>query len=94
MIDKDELQMAICYSDIRNEQNAFLDGIDWFQEKVWHDASEEPNKAGAQILLEQDFYGKRQYQVYIFNSSPFYRDIVGRCNVVRWCYIDDLIREK
>lgn len=94
MTDEEILKAAKSYSDIRNEQNAFLGGIEWFKESLWHDASEEPNKAGAQILLEQDFNEKRQYQVYIFNSSPFYRDIVGRCNVVRWCYIDDLIREK
>ena len=92
MIDKDELQAAKRYSDIRNEQNAFLGGIEWFQNSVWHDASEEPKKAGAQILLEQDFYGKRQYQVYIFNGGAFFRTAVQSCNVVRWLYIDNLIK--
>lgn len=91
MIDKDELQEAKCYSDIRNEQNAFLYGIEWYEENLWHDATEEPKKAGCQILAEQDFYGKRQFQVYIFNGSAFYRDKVHNCNIVRWLYIDDLL---
>lgn len=78
--------------DMLDKKRAFRLGINWFLDGLWHDASEDPKEAGAQILLELEFYGKRQYQVYIYSDLPFYSDIVDNYNVVRWLYIDDLLK--
>lgn len=87
MIDKDELQMALCYSDIRNEQNAFLDGIDWFLDNLWHDISECNNKDFKEVKevlgLDRDGF------LDVRTGAELWAD---QTDYVKWLYIDDLLK--
>lgn len=97
MIGKDELQAAIDLFDIRNEQNAFLGGIEWFVDNLWHETKEHP-KEDTIILFECEFDPSSKYYFYdtarIIDSTDYSEEFVRRYRVRRWCYINDIIDRK
>lgn len=94
MIGKDELQAAKGLFDIRNEQNAFLDGVEWFKDNLWHKPEEHPEE-NTTILFECEFDPNPKYYFYdaarILDSSDYSEDFVKGYKILRWCYINDLI---
>lgn len=92
MIGKDELQAAISLFDIRNEQNAFLDGIDWFVNNLWHSSKEEPlqNKP-LLVLYKKD--GITYHSTYSNREAEELNKFKNIC-ITQWCYIEDLLDRK
>lgn len=78
---------------------AFKDGINWFLDNLWHDASEEPER-DRDILLEyenghpSDVRMRLPYQYEnIYNSlcEKYWSAMVKIEKITRWFYIDDLL---
>lgn len=95
MIGKDELQAAKSLFDIRNEQNAFLDGFDWFVDNLWHKPEEIP-EANTTILYEYppNAESKLCYATMEVIWREYYSQYIAEYPIRRWCYINDLIDRK
>lgn len=95
MIGKDELQAAIDLFDIRNEQNAFLGGIEWFVDNLWHKPEEIP-EANTTILYEYppNAESKLCYATMEVIWREYYSQYIAEYPIRRWCYINDLIDRK
>lgn len=92
MIGKDELQAAKSLFDIRNEQNAFLDGIDWFVNNLWHDSKEEPLKNKPLLVLYKKD-GITYHSTYSNREAEEWNKLKNIC-ITQWCYIEDLLDRK
>ena len=72
-------------------QEAFIEGISWFLDNLWHDASEEP-KDNYDILIESLKGTYTEYATYRHNSAQLWSDFVDRSHTTRWLYIADLLK--
>lgn len=91
MIGKDEFQVAICLFDNKKEQYAFLDGIDWFVNNLWHDDKEEPLKNKPLLVLY-----KKDGITYQSTCSLLEGESWSEFNIsiTKWCYIEDILERK
>lgn len=72
-------------------QEAFIEGINWFLDNLWRDASEEP-KDNYDILIESLNGTYTEYAAYRHNSAQLWSDFVDRSHTTRWLYIADLLK--
>lgn len=66
---------------------SFKDGIEWFKEAIWHDASEEP-KENERIITEFRDNGV-SYELDIpYENWECY---CAFNDILRWCYLSDIL---
>lgn len=92
MIGKDEWQVAEIYSNNKNEQASFLDGIDWFKDNLWHDSKEEPLYNKPLLVLYKK--GGITYHSTYSNRENKEWNKLKNIYITQWCYIEDLIDRK
>lgn len=88
MIGKDEFQAAIGFFDEKYGQYAFLDGIDWFVNNLWHDGKEEPLKNKPLLVLYKKD-GITYQSTYSLHEGESWSEF--NISITKWCYIEDLL---
>lgn len=71
---------------------SFADGVKWFMEAIWHDASEEPELNKKLVVQYTNYMGNIDYEVDI-NDSLLWKDWVMSYRISKWCYIEDILSE-
>lgn len=71
---------------------SFANGVKWFKEAIWHDASEEPELNKKLIVQYTNYMGDIDYEVDI-NDSLLWKDWVMSYRIFKWCYIEDILSE-
>lgn len=69
---------------------SFNDGIEWFKNAIWHDASEEP-KERKYILVQWLYEGRTSYETDRVQSKVRWQYRVAENNIIKWCYIEDIL---
>lgn len=71
-------------------EQGFVDGVYWFIESIWHEASEEPNSDKV-ILFECEDNGRLVYRTTALRKESSWSNykVIG---LTRWLYIDDLLK--
>lgn len=74
------------------KREGFIDGAKWFNNAIWHDASEVPDREPCSIIIEydDDYIGMN----YEFENDPglgTWNDFFKRMNVIHWCYLFDIL---
>lgn len=72
-------------------RDAFRDGVDWFKNALWHDASEEPTRDEKIIVQYEDWGGDIDYDLDIHYPIYSWKHKVEEINVTKWCYLADLL---
>lgn len=77
---------------VRLRRDAFRAGVEWFKNRVWHDASEKPDREPCSIIIgyNDDYIGMN----YCFENDPglgTWDELFKRMNVIRWCYFSDIL---
>lgn len=69
---------------------SFEDGVEWFKESLWHDASEMPEKGKAFIFAIESNNSTHHHIGVMYNTMDYdkNRKIWG---MTEWCYIEDLL---
>lgn len=71
---------------------SFNDGIEWFKNAIWHDASEEP-KERKYILVQWLYEGRTSYETDRVQSKVRWQYRVAENKITKWCYINDILPE-
>lgn len=102
MIDKKKITEAAiqnadkynpCRSTLDREEScctSFNNGIEWFKNAIWHDASEEP-KERKYILVQWLYEGRTSYETDRVQSKVRWQYRVAENNIIKWCYIEDIL---
>lgn len=69
---------------------SFEDGVEWFKNAIWHDASEEP-KERKYILVQWLYEGRTSYETDRVQSKVRWQYRVAENNIIKWCYIEDIL---
>lgn len=69
---------------------SFEDGVEWFKNAIWHDASEEP-KERKYILVQWLYEGRTSYETDRVQSKVRWQNRVAENNIIKWCYIEDIL---
>ena len=71
----------------------FIDGIEWFKQNLWHDASEKPDEYEhiiTEYTYEED--GNLCYSVDVFSTTMLSWSLYSKTNnIKRWCYLSDIL---
>lgn len=72
---------------------SFKDGIEWFKNAIWHDASERPAE-GEQIIYivkdEDEIVDAKITITALYDFIPW-NEVVSDFNISKWCYLADLL---
>lgn len=82
--------------------DAFISGINWFKENLWHSPNEEPQK-GEQCLVDMEFLyedaPEDNYRTFITSTygawgwtEDYMPSEATNFKLHRWCYIKDLLK--
>lgn len=69
---------------------SFKDGVEWLNQALWHDAKEEPEEHKC-ILIQWLYKGRICHETDILERKYDWQYVVINYNVIKWCYIDDLL---
>lgn len=73
---KKVMEASSNFDDDTRLQNAFLAGVNWQRNNVWHDASDKPDGNGYVLCYD----GKNA-------SVAHYKEVIG----CKWAYLEDLL---
>ena len=85
-----------CRSTLDREEacrTSFKDGVEWFKEALWHDASEKPIMGEhGMIIVELNDIIACKYS--LWRSTTTYECLCNNKGYIRrWLYLDDLLKE-
>lgn len=70
---------------------SFKDGVEWFKQAIWHDASEEPESDKCILIRFVDYKGNVEYGTDILAPPITWDNWVEICKITKWCYVEDLL---
>lgn len=70
---------------------SFKDGVEWFKQAIWHDASEEPESDKCILIRFVDYKGNVEYGTDILAPPITWNNWVEICKITKWCYVEDLL---
>ncbi len=70
---------------------SFNDGIEWFKNAIWHDASEEPKGSTAILYLWHDEQGGMDVGIDGVFDDLEWKKFVEYNKITKWCYIEDIL---
>lgn len=73
-------------------QMAFEAGINWFLDKLWHNASEEPKTF--KRLIAKCHSDRVKYEDMMFLGTISWNEKVKNQGIINWLYIDDLFQKE
>lgn len=65
----------------------------WLRQNLWHDASEEPAHDKEIIVQHKGWYENIDYEVNMHYAPFSWQQTVEYDEIIKWCYIDDLLSE-
>lgn len=72
--------------------SAFEDGINWFLDNLWHNASEEPKTF--KRLIAKCHSDRVKYEDMMFLGTISWNEKVKNQGIINWLYIDDLFQKE
>lgn len=84
----EESGMMAKMSEIGIYRDGFRNGVNWFREKVWHDAKEPPRKNMPFLTKEN---GKWVVDI---DTNIYKNDWAQYCEkrqITKWCYIEEML---
>lgn len=72
--------------------SAFEDGINWFLDNLWHNASEEPKTF--KRLIAKCHSDRVKYEDMMFLGTTSWNEKVKNQGIINWLYIDDLFQKE
>ena len=102
MIDEKTIQDAATYyafeeghssTSIENivADKAFANGVKWFKQSIWHDASERPQGLTAILYQWHDEEGSMDVGIDGVFDDLEWKHFVEINRIDKWCYIEDLL---
>lgn len=70
---------------------SFVNGVKWFKEAIWHDASEKPQGSAAILYLWHDEQGGMDVGIDGVFDDLEWKKFVEYNKITKWCYIDDIL---
>ncbi len=70
---------------------SFKDGVEWFKEVLWHDASEKPESDKCILIRFVDYKGNVEYGTDILALPITWNNWVEIYKITKWCYVEDLL---
>lgn len=72
---------------------SFVNGVKWFKEAIWHDASEKPQGSAAILYLWHDEQGGMDVGIDGVFDDLEWKKFVEYNKITKWCYINDILQE-
>lgn len=72
---------------------SFVNGVKWFKEAIWHDASEKPQGSAAILYLWHDEQGGMDVGIDGVFDDLEWKKFVEYNKITKWCYINDILPE-
>lgn len=102
MIDQNKIQnAAIDYAfeeghsstsiENRVAEKAFANGVKWFKQSIWHDASEKPQGRTAILYQWHDEEGSMDVGIDGIFDDLEWESFVEFNRIDKWCYIEDIL---
>ena len=70
---------------------SFVNGVKWFKEAIWHDASEKPQGSAAILYLWHDEQGGMDVGIDGVFDDLDWKKFVEYNKITKWCYINDIL---
>lgn len=70
---------------------SFVNGVKWFKEAIWHDASEKPQGSAAILYLWHDEQGGMDVGIDGIFDDLEWKKFVEYNKITKWCYINDIL---
>lgn len=70
---------------------SFKDGVEWFKEVLWHDASEKPQGSAAILYLWHDEQGGMHVGIDSIFDDLEWKKFVECNKITKWCYINNIL---
>lgn len=70
---------------------SFVNGVKWFKEAIWHDASEKPQGSAAILYLWHDEQGGMDVGIDGVFDDLEWKKFVEYNKITKWCYINDIL---
>ncbi len=103
MIDEKKITEAViqnadkynpCRSTLDREEvcrASFVNGVKWFKEAIWHDASEKPEFNRRLITQHITLMGELGYDLTTNIPAYSWELYVKGAHITKWCYVEDLL---
>ena len=72
---------------------SFVNGVKWYKEAIWHDASEKPQGSAAILYLWHDEQGGMDVGIDGVFDDLDWKKFVEYNKITKWCYINDILPE-
>ena len=72
-------------------RDAFRDGVEWFKEAIWHDASEEPEFNKRILVQHKTLMEEVGFHLDTHVSTYPWELNVRDLRITKWCYLADLL---
>lgn len=70
---------------------SFKDGVEWYMQVLWHDASEKPQGSAAILYLWHDEQGGMDVGIDGVFDDLEWKKFVEYNKITKWCYINDFL---
>lgn len=70
---------------------SFKDGVEWFKEVLWHDASEKPEFNRRLITQHITLMGELGYDLTTNIPAYSWELYFKGAHITKWCYVEDLL---
>lgn len=70
---------------------SFKDGIEWYKEAIWHDASEKPEYRKPIIIKRISNTIGGTYVVDVYCNVIPWKSYANVYDIIKWCYIEDIL---
>lgn len=68
---------------------SFKDGVEWYMQVLWHDASEEPEENKEFIMYDGENWN--EIASYVHEEPYSWMQLVGTFCFIKWCYVEDIL---
>lgn len=72
-------------------RDAFCDGVEWYKQALWHEASEKPQGSAAILYLWHDEQGGMHVGIDSIFDDLEWKKFVECNKITKWCYINNIL---